>query len=933
MSNNKYAQLKSEIFIKGARLHNLKDVSVSLPRNSFIVLTGVSGSGKSSLAMDTLFAEGQRRYVESLSSYARQFLQRMNKPDVDYIQGLCPAIAIDQHSSNRNARSSVGTLTEIYDYLRLLFARVGTTFSPISGQKVEKQQVTDVVDYLCDLPIDTRVQILCPFIHTADRSLAQNVEILLQKGFSRLVYQNKTLRIAEEVLPNIADFTDTEALFLLIDRLVIPAEKEDYFLSRAADSVQTAFNESGGFCIVHFPDSAEKTFFSNRFEADGMQFEEPSDAFFNFNNSYGACKTCEGLGSIIGIDEDLVIPNKNLSVYEGAVAAWSGEKMSLWKDNFIAQAAKYNFPIHKPIRLLSEQEYNLLWKGNKEIEGIDDFFAMVEQNLYKIHYRILLARYRGRTVCKDCQGTRLRKDAHYVKINDKSIIDLLLLPLDALQDFFKNLSLNPQKTKIAARILIEINNRLEFLIHLGLPYLNLNRSAASLSGGESQRIQLTRSLGSNLTQSLYILDEPSIGLHPRDTQKLIEMLKKLQALGNTVVVVEHEEDIIRQADYLVDMGPLAGHLGGEVVFAGAAKAIEKCEESLTGKYLTQVLEIPVPAQRRKFTNKIQLKGVYQHNLKNIDVTFPLNTLTVVSGVSGSGKTSLVLEVLYPAVQQHLGNAAPKLGKFAEISGDLRAVSQIEMVDQNPIGRSSRSNAVTYVKAYDHIRDIFCQQKLAKVRGYKAKHFSFNTEGGRCETCKGDGEVVVEMQFLADVHLVCDDCKGKRFKDEILEVQYKGKSISDVLNMTIAEAYDFFKDIKNIEQSLAPLVEVGLGYLQVGQASSTLSGGEAQRLKLASFLGQSSRQKGIVFIFDEPTTGLHFHDIYILLKAFEALIDKGHTVILIEHNLDVIKYADWVIDIGPEGGAEGGHLMFQGTPEDLCKVENSHTATFLREKMK
>ncbi|MET6998592.1 excinuclease ABC subunit UvrA [Chitinophaga defluvii] len=919
---------QDQIYIKGARVHNLKNVSVGIPRSKLVVVTGVSGSGKSSLTMDTLYAEGQRRYAESLSSYARQFLMRMNKPDVDYIKGICPAIAIEQKVITRTPRSTVGSMTEIYDYLRLLYGRIGKTYSPISGGLVKKQEVSDVVDYICALTTGAKVQLLVPFRKHAKRDAKEELNILLQKGFSRLYATGKSggslLRIEElleEKKPALPETT-----YVLIDRLVVKDfDEEDKH--RIADSVQTAFYESEGDCYLEI-DGKELVHFANRFELDGLTFEEPVPNLFSFNNPFGACPTCEGFGQVLGIDADLVIPDKRLSVFEGAIAAWRGEKMGEYKEALIKAARKFGFPVHKPVSELTEEQYKVLWTGNEHFYGLNEFFKMVEQNLYKVQYRVLQARYRGRTVCPDCGGGRLRKEALYIKVADRNIAQLVDLPVQDLQTWFANLQLNEYDQQVAKRILIEINHRLKTLLDVGLGYLTLNRVANTLSGGESQRIQLTRTLGSNLTNSLYILDEPSIGLHARDTHRLIQVLKDLRNLGNTVVVVEHDEQMMQEADFIIDMGPLASHLGGEVTFAGTYDQILIDSKSLTGKYLSGAMFIEPPAKTRKKKKSITLEGCRQHNLKNVDVDFPLNLLCVVSGVSGSGKTTLVKQILYPALMKLKGEFADRVGQHRSMKGDMDSVTQIEMVDQNPIGKSSRSNPVTYIKAYDEIRDLYSKQPLSKMRGFQPKHFSFNVDGGRCDACKGEGEVIVEMQFLADVHLVCESCGGKRFKEEVLEVHYKGKSIFDVLEMSVDESLEFFKEEKDVCNKIRPLSDVGLGYVKLGQSSDTLSGGEAQRVKLASFLGKGKAQGHILFIFDEPTTGLHFHDIKKLLASFNALIDQGHSVIVIEHNLDVIRSADWVIDLGPEGGAGGGTLLYAGVPEGLKNVKESYTGKFL-----
>ena len=922
------ADSSDAIFIKGARMHNLKNVDVSIPRNKLVVVTGVSGSGKSSLTMDTLFAEGQRRYAESLSSYARQFLMRMDKPDVDYIRGICPAIAIEQKVTTRTPRSTVGSMTEIYDYLRLLFARAGKTYSPVSGREVKKDTVTDVVEFVKELPVGAKVQFIVPLVLRYKRTLEEELNILMQKGFSRIYVpklDEKPIRI-EDVLAGIVS-TGKNTVNLLIDRIVVKENFDEDDLHRLADSIQTAFYESEGECHVEVNGKEIHTF-NNRFEADGMLFDEPTPNMFSFNNPYGACPKCEGYGQVLGIDDALVIPDRSLSVYEAAVACWRGEKMSEWQQDFMRRASKYDFPIHKPIIDLSEKETELLWNGNKDVSGINDFFAMVEQNLYKVQYRVMQARYRGRTACPDCKGARLRKEALYVKVAGATIADLMFRPTDQLYDWLQNLKLNAHDATIAKRILIEVNQRMKTLLDVGLGYLTLSRLANTLSGGESQRIQLTKFLGSNLTDSLYILDEPSIGLHSRDTERLINVLKSLRDLGNTVVVVEHDDMMMREADYIIDMGPLASHLGGEVVAAGTYKELIAHKDSLTGKYLSGELRIVPPAIRRKPTGWLHLQGCTQHNLKNIDVDVPLNVLCVVTGVSGSGKTTLIKQTLYPALLKHFGEGSDRPGAFKSLTGDLNNFSQVEQVDQNPIGKSSRSNPVTYIKAYDEIRKLYAKQPLSKMRGFEEKHFSFNTDGGRCDTCKGEGEVVVEMQFLADVHLLCESCKGKRFKDEVLEVTYQTKSVYDVLEMSVDQAIAFFAAEKKLASALQPLSDVGLGYIKLGQSSDTLSGGEAQRVKLASFLGRGRAKEKVLFIFDEPTTGLHMHDIKKLLQSFDALIEQGHSIIVVEHNTDVIKCADYVLDIGPEGGIGGGNLLYAGPPEGLKKVKESYTGKYL-----
>ncbi len=915
----------NSIFIKGARVHNLKNVTVSIPRNKLIVVTGVSGSGKSSLTIDTLFAEGQRRYAESLSAYARQFMARMNKPDVDYIKGLCPAIAIEQKVITRTPRSTVGSMTELYDYLRLLYARAGKTISPVSGREVKKDDVADVVNAITALPTGDKALLLVPFkIHT-HRDAKEELNILLQKGFSRL-YDGEVKSIEDLLEDSKWKPAAKKKLYVLIDRLVVKEFDEDD-KHRLADSVNTAFYEGEGEVYVEV--NADRLLhFSNRFELDGITFEEPVPNLFSFNNPFGACPTCEGFSMVLGIDPDLVIPDKRLSIYEGAVAPWKGEKLGLWKDAFIKASRRFDFPVHKPIIDLTKKEYQILWEGNEFSNGINDFFKEVEQNLYKVQYRVLLSRYRGRTLCPDCGGYRLRKEALYVKVGGKHIGELCEMPVKILQQWFNDLQLGESDRQIAKRILIEISHRIKTLMDVGLGYLTLNRLANSLSGGESQRIQLTRSLGSNLTNSLYILDEPSIGLHSRDTEKLIAVLKELRNLGNTVVVVEHDELMMREADYIIDMGPLASHLGGEVVAAGNYDELIANEKSLTGKYLKGEFFIAPPKQVRKWNRQLKIEGARQNNLKNIDVVFPLNVLCAVSGVSGSGKTTLVKQILYPALRQLKGEAGDKAGSYKAISGDVDYISQVELVDQNPIGKSSRSNPVTYIKAYDEIRELYSKQPLSKMRGFLPKHFSFNVDGGRCDTCKGEGEQIVEMQFLADVHLTCEVCGGKRFKDEVLDVKYKDKSIHDVLEMSVDDAISFFAEEKEVIGKIKSLQDVGLGYVKLGQSSDTLSGGEAQRVKLASFLGKGRAQGHILFIFDEPTTGLHFHDIKKLLASFNALIEQGHSILVIEHNTDVIKSADWVIDLGVEAGDEGGNIVFAGTPADLKKSKISYTAKFL-----
>ena len=924
-------QRQEGILIQGARTHNLKNVTVTIPRNQLVVVTGVSGSGKSSLTIDTLFAEGQRRYAESLSSYARQFMQRMNKPDVDFIKGLCPAIAIEQKVITRTPRSTVGSMTELYDYLRLLFARVGVTLSPISGKEVKKDDVTDVIKSIQALKEGDKVLLLVPFKQHANRAVKEELNILIQKGFSRIYFNKEILRIetlleSDEVLNKIISSLKKKVAYLLIDRLVVKGfDEED--IHRISDSAGTAFYEGEGELIVEI-NGDQQIIFSNKFELDGITFEEPVPNLFSFNNPFGACPTCEGFSQVLGVDADLVIPNKQLSLYEGAVAPWKGEKLGQWKEQFIRAAKHFNFPVHQPIIDLTEEQLEILWKGNNYANGINDFFKEVEQHLYKVQYRVLLSRYRGRTLCPECKGHRLRKEALYVKIADQHIGQLCSMPVKDLKNWFDQLKLNDYQQQVAKRILIEINHRIKTLMDVGLGYLTLNRLANSLSGGESQRIQLTRSLGSNLTNSLYILDEPSIGLHSRDTEKLIVVLKELRDLGNTVVVVEHDEMMMREADYIIDMGPLASHLGGEVVAAGNYEELMADDRSLTGKYLKGTLQIEAPKQLRNWKRSITIKGARQNNLKNISVEFPLNVFCVISGVSGSGKTTLVKQILYPALQKLKGEGVDKPGIHKSIEGDIDYLSQIEMIDQNPIGKSSRSNPVTYIKAYDEIRELYSVQPLSKMRGFLPKHFSFNVDAGRCDTCKGEGEQIVEMQFLADVHLTCEICGGKRFKEEVLEVTYKGKSIYEVLEMSVDESIAFFSDEADVVKKIQPLSDVGLGYVKLGQSSNTLSGGEAQRVKLASFLGRGKSQGNILFIFDEPTTGLHFHDIKKLLTSFNALIEQGHSILVIEHNTDVIKSADWVIDLGPEAGDAGGNLVYAGTPAGLIKCKESYTGNFL-----
>jgi excinuclease ABC subunit A len=929
--SNADSSFQDSVKIKGARVHNLKNIDVEIPRNKLVVVTGVSGSGKSSLTIDTLFAEGQRRYAESLSAYARQFMARMNKPDVDYIKGLCPAIAIEQKVITRTPRSTVGSMTELQDYLRLLFARAGKTFSPISGKEVKKDDVGDVIAAIKRFQNGARLYILVRFKQHRNRDLREEMNILVQKGFTRLYLSKEVFRIEE--LLELSDKQLKEKFsgnassdYILVDRLVVK-EIDEEEQHRMADSIGTAFYEGEGELELEI-NGTELLSFSNKFECDGIRFEEPVPNLFSYNNPFGACPTCEGFGLVLGIDEDLVIPDRKLSLYEGAVAPWKGEKLGLWKERFIKAAKKFDFPVHRPVMDLSLEQYRQLWKGNQFVEGIDDFFAEVERNLYKVQYRVLLSRYRGRTVCPECRGYRLRKEALYVKIGGKHIGELCEMPVRDLKNWFGDLQLSSYDAQVGRRILIEIHGRLKTLMDVGLGYLTLDRLANTLSGGESQRIQLTRSLGSNLTNSLYILDEPSIGLHARDTERLIRVLKDLRDLHNTVVVVEHDEMMMRESDHIIDMGPLASHLGGQVVATGHADMLMNNPESLTGKYLKGELKIEVPKTLRSWNRSIVVEGARQHNLKNINVEFPLNLLCVVSGVSGSGKTTLVKQILYPAFRKLKGEMAERVGTHRTLSGDLDYITQIELIDQNPIGKSSRSNPVTYVKAFDEIRDLYASQPLSKIRGFQPKHFSFNVDGGRCDACKGEGEQIVEMQFLADVHLVCEVCKGKRFKEEILEVAYQGRNIFDVLEMSVDDALEFFKTEKEIVTKIKPLSDVGLGYVKLGQSSDTLSGGEAQRVKLASFLGKGRAQGHVLFIFDEPTTGLHFHDIRKLLDSFGALIEQGHSVIVIEHNIDVIRSADWVIDLGPEAGEDGGFLVYAGKPAGLKKVKESFTGKYV-----
>ncbi len=921
---------KEYILIKGARVNNLKNIDVAIPRNKMVVVTGVSGSGKSSLAFDTLFAEGQRMYVESLSAYARQFLGRMEKPAVEFIKGVSPAIAIEQKVSSRNPRSTVGTATEIYDYLKLLFARIGRTYSPVSGKEVKRDSPEQVAEFLLTRKDGSKYVIKAELQKNPNRTYPEELNILLSKGFTRIILENNEVAFIEDVLDRILKNKEElkGKIQVIVDRGLVKNDDGD-FAFKINDAIQTAFFEGHGKCIVWVED--EDHVFSDLFEADGIKFEEPSVNFFSFNNPYGACRTCEGFGKVLGIDPNLVLPDESRSVYEGAVAPWKGETLGAWKDKFVASAEKHGFPIHKPIKELSKEQRQLLWDGEKGVKGIKDFFSHIEGKLHKIQYRVLLSRYRGKRECPDCEGTRLRKDAGYVRVGGKSIIDLVQMPIDKLLVFFETLSISPQEHDLADRILQEIKFRLLYLNEVGLSYLVLNRLTSTLSGGEFQRIKLATSLGSALVGSMYILDEPSIGLHPRDTQNLIRVLRKLQEVGNTVIIVEHEEEIMRAADQIIDIGPDAGIYGGEVVFQGLPNGKNGGAESHTVDFLIGKSEIPIPEKRRKPVHFLEIKGARLHNLKNLDVRFPLQCLTVVTGVSGSGKSTLIRDLFYPALRKTLDDVVPK-GAFDSFGGSTHMISQVEYLDQNPIGKSSRSNPVTYVKAYDPIRELFSNQPVAKTRGYKSAMFSFNVDGGRCDMCQGEGVTKIEMQFMADIELTCESCGGKRFKEDVLEVTYKGKNISDVLELSISEALEFFASERSIINRLKTLEEVGLGYVKLGQASSTLSGGEAQRVKLASFLGKSSSQKGIMFLFDEPTTGLHHHDIQKLLRSINALIEEGHSVMIIEHNLDIIAAADWVLDLGPEGGEKGGKMVFGGPPEDLIKSKKGFTAGFLKSKM-
>ena len=923
------------IEIKGAKVHNLKNISLNIPRNKLVVITGVSGSGKSSLAFDTIYAEGQRRYVESLSSYARQFLGRMNKPEVDFINGIPPAIAIEQKVNSRNPRSTVGTSTEIYDYIRLFYARIGRTYSPVSGKEVKKHSVDDIVDFLASLPEGTKVIITSSGEIPENFQISEYFSFLEKQGYNRIESDGEIVRTDE--IKDYNSFKPGQPINIVIDRLVISHSADNF--SRAADSAQIAFHTGHGYCqvVITDMDKIRRESFSNKFEEDGIMFEEPSEYLFSFNNPIGACPVCEGYGKIIGIDESLVIPDQNLSVYQDAIVCWKGETMKKWKERLIANAKLFDYPIHKPYYQLTEEQKGILWKGNKYFYGLNRFFEHLEEKKYKIQYRVLLSRYRGKTICHECNGLRLKKEAGYVKVAGKTLQELVTLPVDKLLEYFGKISLPPEDAVIAERLLKEITMRLRFLIDVGLPYLTLDRLSSTLSGGESQRINLSTSLGSNLVGSMYILDEPSIGLHPRDTNMLIKVLKELRDLGNSVIIVEHEEEIIRAADEIVDMGPEAGRLGGQVVFQGSLD-LTPLNQSLTAGYLSGRLTVPVPQKRRKWNSFIEIRGARENNLKGINVRLPLHTITAVTGVSGSGKSSLVSEILFKVLANRIDGSNLKPGQFGEIAGDITSLTGIEMVDQNPIGKSSRSNPVTYLKAYDEIRKLYSEQQASVQNNFKASHFSFNIEGGRCEECQGEGIIRVEMQFMADVELTCEACKGMRFRKDILEVRYHGKNIYDMLEMTVDDAIDFFgshpgRGEMRIIDKLKPLSDVGLGYIKMGQSSSTLSGGESQRVKLAYFLSQEKGNGHILFIFDEPTTGLHFHDINKLLKSINALVDHGHSVILIEHNQEIIKSSDWVIDLGPEGGEEGGYVVFEGKPEDLAKCKGSYTGKYLAPKLK
>ena len=925
---------ENSIYIKGARVHNLRNIEVEIPHNKLVVVTGLSGSGKSTLAFDTIFAEGQRRYVESLSAYARQFLGKINKPDVDIITGIAPAIAIEQKVNTRNPRSTVGTTTEIYDYLKLLFARAGHTFSPVSGQEVRCFSVDDVAARI--LARDgQRVVIGAPLVLGEGQGIIEKLTLLLSEGLMR-VYTGGEVRLIEDVLPGIGPDTRADEIRIVVDRMRVATDEDSQ--TRIRDSVARAFSYGGGICEIVTDEGVRE--FSSRFEADGIEFERPSEHLFSFNNPLGACPRCEGYGKIIGIDEDLVIPDKSKTIYEDAVACWRGETMRKWKEQLVENAYKFDFPIHTPFHELTQEQKRLLWRGNEYFHGLDDFFAYIDSERRKIQFRVMKARYTGKTTCPECGGSRLRREALYVKVGGKTVADLVVMPVDELIAFFAGLELDGHDTKTAARILVEIRNRLQYLADVGLGYLTLDRLSSTLSGGESQRINLSTSLGSNLTGSLYILDEPSIGLHPRDTNRLIKVLQQLRDLGNTVIVVEHEEEVIRAADWIVDIGPKAGYNGGEVVFSGTLPQLLKSKKSLTADYLTGRREIAVPATARGWSNSITVKGARENNLRNVDVRIPLGVMTCITGVSGSGKSSLAKGILYPALRRLLYDTGVKPGDFDGLTGDVQLLKSVEMVDQNPIGKSSRSNPVTYIKAYDEIRKLFSDQPYAQHNGLGASAFSFNIAGGRCEECQGEGMIKVSMQFMADVELVCEACGGRRFRDEVLEVKYRGKSIYDVLEMTVDDAIAFFGEeskknatCRRIVERLQPLQDVGLGYIKLGQSSSTLSGGESQRVKLASFLTKDSAQGGVMFIFDEPTTGLHFHDISKLLAAFNALIQRGHTIVVVEHNMDIIKCADWIVDLGPEAGTAGGRVVFEGTPRELEKCTESHTGKFLRMRAK
>jgi len=932
----------SKIIIRGARVNNLQNVSVEIPAGKLTCITGLSGSGKSSLAFDTLFAEGQRRYVESLSAYARQFLGRMMKPDVDFIDGISPAIAIEQKSSTRNPRSTVGTVTEIYDYLKLFFARIGRTYSPVSGKEVKRHQTKDVISYLQNLPDGIRVYLVTPFSVREGLSLSEALSLSMQQGYSRLLIDEKIVTIESYIdeLKNKKAVKKSGKIFLMIDRAVTTTDSDE-IAQRLSASIEAAFNEGGGICVVFTDNDHRYETFSNRFEEDGMTFEEPSVNLFSFNNPYGACPTCEGFGTIIGIDRDLVIPNKFLSVYDGAIAPWKGDKMGEWLKDFLQVSWEFDFPVHKPFHELSETQKQLLWTGNKHFQGLNAFFKMLEENIYKIQYRVMLSRYKGRTICPDCKGTRLRSDAAFVKINGHSISDMVLMPIRNLIELFQKLKLSEYEKKVSYHILREISSRLQFLSDTGLEYLTLNRLSNTLSGGETQRINLARALGSSLVGSMYILDEPSIGLHPVDTEKLITVLKSLRDLGNSVIVVEHDEDIIRASDFIIDIGPGAGRNGGNIVFQGNMKELMKCKDSHTARFFRGEDPLPVKGKSIKPKFFIGLKNVEQNNLKNIDVLFPINAITAVTGVSGSGKSSLVRQVLYPSLQRHFGNVAEQSGNFGSLEGDVQLLTGVEMVDQNPIGRSTRSNPATYLKAFDEIRELFASLPLSKQRNYKPGFFSFNVEGGRCEMCQGEGTITVEMQFMADVHLVCEECGGKRYKADVLDVQFMGKNISDILDMTVDESMELFSSqtegkqaahCKRICDKIKPLTDVGLGYLQLGQSSSSLSGGEAQRIKLASFLSRALPNESILFIFDEPTTGLHYHDIHYFHQSITRLINAGHTVVLVEHNMELVKCADYLIDLGPHGGDRGGEVLYQGPIGGIRKIKNSSTASILSKKL-